>query len=1465
MRCVQAVWPTESVNHEVIAVTTSGDGVIWTGAADGSIAKWTVSEDGVTVVPELFLFGHKSPVKSLINCVEGSGKDVLVSVDSEGLFCSWDCLSGVCQATCSHPELAGAIGTIAHHLGGRHVCFALDHSQNGVEGESGSPRRLHALVALDGVSLDLLEVWHPDVSIDIFQGKDDGSGQHCCIPVLLDLVSFPEAKSSYRDVASMIGISSAGKVLYWQFSGEKPAASDIMSWLLPDPCEALPTPLGAVSISRNGKKILLVSQSGWCLLAANSTDETGICPSKFRKLTGGTNVGETQPENFGHLAGGFILEEDQNGAGKSENPLDKLVFWDWSGRGMETTVASDGSKKNGAETHMQIPKDSMGDGFFTFVRARKGGIVHGVWSACIESWASGEEKESVSTKFDAGVNAFRSDMHAPFSAIARNSLSAVWDPGEGNSDQGGGKQRSAQQVTCLAVVGGVEHVPYTLVQGFSNGEITFSSLAAYAIPVPLDTMRNGLKGQSKQGKRRVGHWGPVTCLVELLFDESLEPMSGDLTAVADEVASGNVGKGMLASGGADGSVRFWSLEGGEVGTQLFCVHPHTGNVERITTSPRGSVSPWCECVATFGNDGIASLVSMETRKVERIMSGHPFGSFERVQWDGRRGFMACYGLMIGRLPHLVIWDLYSNQRDRAFVGEVAERAFDQFCHRVEAVSGGAEGNLVTPFQEATTSRVVQVNQQEKLLRIVEGPKKDIAFIEIDLPGLLSSPDSSLSMSCSVSFGCVLSLLHAWGIQRDSDIQLGTMLHALALTEPTSGAENPPPPCAKDVAQGISLTQGVVESRHGAVTVQVPYHVDSVFSSDGKVAESGAAQREAVAGPLWRHCPDFVARELVCLVAVSKKLMHDGLNETVCSACSSLVKLYAIEFLQSAPQVSDPSLDVLVQLWEDSNPILKETARVLLASMTDPDQLMDMDDANGGRLLGSAEVKDVIELWAGVGSDYVPGTSPRHDAAILVAGALCCVHSRLISDERLVATAPLLGILATSPKSHSCATAAAMLADALMAMEGEKWRNAVGDTHNFMQRLFNSCDEIHVGELESNSDAPMQPVAAPPPNQKAPPNPKSAMRHAKSMADLKLNDSNRSPLEMSPSQENASDKPTTHHQRTKTPFEMLKASSSKISRRLSPSRRSHTFMSNSMAGETGHFVPPPLSSPFAAAGARTGERSETVRYKEALVSVLMAIASLDLRLFMHSLASRLSGQMEHLEPYCVVSAAGALARLLHQRDGPRKIVFHLPLLISVLMRTLDPAQHGMRRVAHQGVHALLSEFATVFGMIDSDRVNKMLAVGYAMAQQKRPGTNALPEAIAVYDLQTGLKKKSLSLGRVLQQTGGHLGGPGAQTDQSGALGIGVLSFRRDGDVLAAYCPGAGVLCVWDLRSSWQHRLIKGPSQLEPIKVIQIHQVVDPNTWLTSFGSELKISWQLANQVAVMQGDKQLASVELHLGG
>lgn len=180
------------------------------------------------------------------------------------------------------------------------------------------------------------------------------------------------------------------------------------------------------------------------------------------------------------------------------------------------------------------------------------------------------------------------------------------------------------------------------------------------------------------------------------------------------------------------------------------------------------------------------------------------------------------------------------------------------------------------------------------------------------------------------------------------------------------------------------------------------------------------------------------------------------------------------------------------------------------------------------------------------------------------------------------------------------------------------------------------------------------------------------------------------------------------------------------------------------------------------------------------------------------------------------------------------------------------------------------------MIEINRVTDVLAVGNCVspatplsAHHKSDARNSL-EAIAIYDLSTGTKRKSLSVGKALQKTAQHLRGAtegkDAMGDEMSGLGIAALCFRQDGDVCAAYCPAVTMLCVWDLHVSWGQKLSRGPVVIEPVKVIQLGPDVEAlqpaSTSQVDF--TYKLSWHVANQVELSHGNQKLAVVELHLG-
>lgn len=179
-------------------------------------------------------------------------------------------------------------------------------------------------------------------------------------------------------------------------------------------------------------------------------------------------------------------------------------------------------------------------------------------------------------------------------------------------------------------------------------------------------------------------------------------------------------------------------------------------------------------------------------------------------------------------------------------------------------------------------------------------------------------------------------------------------------------------------------------------------------------------------------------------------------------------------------------------------------------------------------------------------------------------------------------------------------------------------------------------------------------------------------------------------------------------------------------------------------------------------------------------------------------------------------------------------------------------------------------------MDTNRATDVLAVGTFVSSgmpgspKRAPHVTDSLEAIGIYDLNTGAKRKSLSLGKALHETARYLRVPTAEQNSTGeessGLGVAALCFRQDGDVCAAYCPDVAMLCVWDLHVSWSQKLSKGPAIIGPVKVVQLGpeiQSVQPST-SSQVDLTYKLTWQQGNHVALEHGNQQLALVELHLG-
>jgi len=122
LHALVCVWPPAPVLHDVTAVAGSdeGSGYHYTGAADGSIARWetavsslagnTSSKSSVTAAlqPTLLLKRHQRPVRALLPGLKsssgGGAARHLLSIDAGGLCCLWEESTGRCVAS-DHLEM----------------------------------------------------------------------------------------------------------------------------------------------------------------------------------------------------------------------------------------------------------------------------------------------------------------------------------------------------------------------------------------------------------------------------------------------------------------------------------------------------------------------------------------------------------------------------------------------------------------------------------------------------------------------------------------------------------------------------------------------------------------------------------------------------------------------------------------------------------------------------------------------------------------------------------------------------------------------------------------------------------------------------------------------------------------------------------------------------------------------------------------------------------------------------------------------------------------------------------------------------------------------------------------------------------------------------------------------------------------------------------------------------------------
>lgn len=334
----------------------------------------------------------------------------------------------------------------------------------------------------------------------------------------------------------------------------------------------------SASIANDGSHILLVSQRRKCLLQSGKI----FPPSKLCEVEH-VKDSLTCSDTNALYAGGMILgTANSNGACT-------FVLWDMSGEIQLISVKDDSwESATGSLAPYGLQSNASTEiGYIRFV-GQDNFPICGVWSTRSEEWTMGCEGGCALSSINSGISIFRLNKNE-LGYLSAKAMPSIWHS-EVSTGKGVGvfdSQVSTDELvpssteislgssmTCCAVVGGSVSCPYTLVQGYSSGKISFVSLAAYAIPgAPEKTDAECFQSIKHS---QIGHRGSVVCFVEIVRNVPAEPYSYNSGPQDSRSTNKTSAKGILVSGGQDGSLLFWSLEKGQVGKVIFSVHPHTG-------------------------------------------------------------------------------------------------------------------------------------------------------------------------------------------------------------------------------------------------------------------------------------------------------------------------------------------------------------------------------------------------------------------------------------------------------------------------------------------------------------------------------------------------------------------------------------------------------------------------------------------------------------------------------------------------------------------------------------------------------------------------------------------------------------------------------------------------------------------------------------------------------------------------
>eukprot|EP00873_Tetraselmis_striata_P022638 jgi/Tetstr1/442902/TSEL_030965.t1 len=931
---------------------------------------------------------------------------------------------------------------------------------------------------------------------------------------------------------------------------------------------------------------------------------------------------------------------------------------------------------------------------------------------------------------------------------------------------------------------------------------------------------------------------------------------------------------LLLSGGEDGSVRGWLLGDAAAGSRrapAFVLHAHTGAVLRLMPPPPRSPRPWDNSVASVGADGTVAIISLETLQIERVLPGHPPGCPTRIVWDPTRGFMACLCQCSASIADesAPLAGLLSHSRSSSCAA--SDSGYESPQEGPAAATDAERLRAGVPLVKPTTPTQVKARRSSikskirdsiakgtgKLALKLQSRKEKAQGLDIKLLSPVQSQPSSGRDQPSGSHDG--SGEASGGFERALAEEASASAPVASAAAPSAMLDTS---CAAlSAATGVSLLRiDAAQLLRDGSSAALP----QAISSTATAANSSDLANLADPATIDR------AGEVAAL-GLALGLLHqwglDGRTDAQVLALLAAALPSRNAAVEPSQASDDPTMSgillargalpglaggVTLQLprpvalaWERRAPPSAGGAPVAIVSAHFWGDLWRhstefLSGASSEAICGGASA--LITLYA-----LQMQQDPSHQLALPRLSTYAALWDA--PNPFLREAAHLLLHAAAGPRDDcdSAASAAGAnsfrlsteMEDVIALREAYRPRLPSAEaltTHGLSiivagaaclaywdqvpEKLFRATAPL-LFELACQAPAPYSSSAA------------SLLSEGfmsfgadrwKGVIGSQLGSFVERILAVCELLSQEPSPAATASQRTG-------GEAAGSSERGTPARdatRGLQRAKQALRAATG-----------SSAAISVADRSTRMACRENLTAIIPAIAAADLPLFLHILDQRLAGGVRGDSPTHMLAMI-SLIRLVHSR--PALVAEHLPLVLSVILRGLNPANAALRRACMQGVSAAVKEFCMRFPMVafHGSEASMLLAVGSAIpganphpgpaaaaAAAARPAPaaaasgsapsklmasffggasrepepadshDAAREMLSVYDMTTGIKKRILML---------------PPSNKGTPPGVGAVAFSPDGSAVLAFSPRDGCLRKWGLSERWTQRLAKGPAIL-----------------------------------------------------